>query len=166
MVDGEVWKKNLGAGFKAKLSQVGRLIQRRVGMMRAVDADADGDRHAALFQSHAFEQNAADLLAVGQNVVRPFDPEFMPPRPRQGGQRAMHGAGDGQRQRAELFKVMRRVDQEQGSNRGFRAPTPMGGLDGPCPEPAARRVSRVFRDRLIWRRPARRHWSSRFRRVR
>ena len=43
-------------------------------MRRAIDANA-GDAGEALRQRDAFKQNAGELGAVIENVVRPFDPE-------------------------------------------------------------------------------------------
>ncbi len=67
----------------AERAQRARLVGQIVGRGFTIDADADHRRHSIMRgvapggDRHAFEQDAAELGAVEQDVVRPFQRETL-----------------------------------------------------------------------------------------
>ena len=101
-------KQALGRGADAGRGKIGR---RKFGpgrMMHAVDADADHDRRPL-----ALDQDAGELVAVDQEVVRPFQRE-----PRRRGPECARSSGVVQRQRRDERQFRqalrrRRIGEEQ-----------------------------------------------------
>ena len=121
-------EQRLGGHRGAGRGKIGGRIVGVGGMADAIDADADDDAPAPS-PALAFDQDAGELLAVEQQIVRPFDRELRPQRRRRFGDRVMdRERGD----EGELRPMLRRrgVGQQQATQTDCRAPTPRCGRAG------------------------------------
>ena len=147
----------LRRGADAGGGKIGRRIVGAVRMMHAIDADPDRDASAAL----ALDQDAGELVAVDQQIVRPFQHE--PRRPGPGCVRRWRRAARAPRRTTARGRRVRRrrIGQQQARieiaglrHPGAAAPAAPRGLlvRGDPQRPALARARQ---------RAAPRHWSSR-----
>ena len=128
-------------------------------MRNDIDADADRQRVAAAVELRGFQQDAGELGAVGQHVVRPFQLEAAAcpapcrhrrrcrscraARPR----RAHRTAPARRRSRASRQASARRGRRAAASRQDCHPASPRRGRAGRARSPGASRRSRAFRDR-------------------
>ena len=112
--------------------QIGRGIGETLGRETTVDADADDDRERPPGDAAALDQQARELGAVDDEIVRPFELR-RDAAPRSATARAQRNAGD----KAELRGAMRDgagIDQQRAAHKDCPA---ANASRGPCrPRPA------------------------------
>ena len=119
---GQRRKQILSGDVGARGSQIGRRICRLRRMMHAVHADADGDRKPCREKSCrktsrrktlAFEQNAGELGACAEEVIRPFERKFFAQAGGAIEDRVMNGKRGDEGQFRRVFLGGRRIAEQQ-----------------------------------------------------
>ena len=121
-----------GRGADARRGEIGRRIVGAVRMMRAIDADPD--RHASC--PLALDQDAGELVAVDQQIVRPFQHQPIGAGP--GCVRRWRRAAPAPRRTTARASAPAAPDRSAaGSRRDCPAPTPRYGRAGRGPRSGA-----------------------------
>ena len=136
----------LGVTGDAAGGEIGRRIGGIVGMVRQLTpkpmTTASGRR-----PRFALDQDAGELGAAEQDVVRPFEREASAPRRRTAGDRVDAARAPATKRELRRERRRRRVDQQQRSVEVARAARPRPGRAGRARRSARRRRSRAARAR-------------------